>query len=421
MKPYPYQIEGSEWLASRRYAYLADEMGVGKTVQAILAARRVGATRILVVCPASVRSVWERESKAWWPEGPDFVVLSYDTVRLHPREVGGDWDVVICDEAHYLKSPTAKRSAALLGVAGVAHRGKYLWFLSGTPTPNGPHELWSILYVLGHTDVSYDRWVQEWCSGYWMDGRFRVTGAVASRLPAFRSLLKGTKLFKRRLRADVLQHLPPVTLQAVTVEAPAEEPPEIAEALAADRARVALALSRAGPGEVDLEGLAPAVPTLRRWNALRKIDPVARMLADELARGEYRKIVVFAAHRQMVDGLAHALHAYHPAVIHGGIPAEKRGAVVERFQSDPNCRVFIGNLVAAGVGITLCGRSGCHHVVLAEQDWTPAVNEQALARIIRIGQDRGVLVRVVELSDSLDQRISAILTRKLRDISTAWK
>jgi SWI/SNF-related matrix-associated actin-dependent regulator 1 of chromatin subfamily A len=197
-----------------------------------------------------------------------------------------------------------------------------------------------------------------------------------------------------------------------------EEPEEIREVLERERERVEVAL--AAGGETDLGDLAPAVPTLRRWNALRKLVPLGDLLADELARKEYRKVVVFAAHRQLVEGLAERLAEFRPAVIHGGVPSGKRGEIVERFQADSTCRVFLGNLHAAGTGLTLCGRSGCHHVVLAEQDWTPAVNEQALARVVRIGQDRGVFVRVVELEDSLDQRISAVLVRKLREISGMW-
>lgn len=90
---------------------------------------------------------------------------------------------------------------------------------------------------------------------------------------------------------------------------------------------------------------------------------------------------------------------------------------MDRFQSDPTCRIFVGNIIAAGVGITL---TAAHHIILAEQDWVPANNDQALSRVVRIGQTRGVLVRIVELPDSLDQRISEILRRKLREISEVW-
>jgi SWI/SNF-related matrix-associated actin-dependent regulator 1 of chromatin subfamily A len=275
-----------------------------------------------------------------------------------------------------------------------------------------------MLYTVGHTALSYDEWVRRYCDGYWAQGRFRITGTTKQRIPELREILKTSGFIKRRRREEVLPDLPTVTLQTLTLPPgnPTDEPEEIREVLERERARVAEALEAGG--EVDLDGLAPSVPTIRRWNALRKLKPVGDLLDDELARREYGKVVVFGCHRALVDGLASRLVRYNPAVICGSTPTAKRGEEVERFQRDPACRVFVGNILAAGIGITLVA---AHHVVLAEQDWVPANNDQALSRVVRIGQSRGVLVRIIELDDSLDQKISAILTRKLRQISEVWK
>ena len=417
MNIYPYQKVGAAWLASRRWALLADEMGLGKSAQAITAARSLPARRILVVCPASVRAVWEREIELWWPGHPPVQILSYDQVRLRPALTAGSWDLLILDEAHYLKSPSAARTQAILADGGVIHRSARTWFLTGTPSPNSAAEIWTMLFTCGHTRLSYEEWVRRFCSGYWAQGKFRITGTKVSATPELRQIISRSGFVLRRTRVKVLPDLPTVTLQTLTL-APGRaeaEPEEIREILARERERVADALEAGG--EVDLEALAPSVPTLRRWNALRKIRPVGDLIEDELSRNEYQKIVVFACHRGLVDGLAERLSSFHPAVIHGGIPSADRGGIVDRFQSDPTCRIFVGNIIAAGVGITL---TAAHHIILAEQDWVPANNDQALSRVVRIGQTRGVLVRIVELPDSLDQRISEILRRKLREISEVW-
>jgi SWI/SNF-related matrix-associated actin-dependent regulator 1 of chromatin subfamily A len=274
-----------------------------------------------------------------------------------------------------------------------------------------------MLYTVGHTRLGYDIWVRRYCDGYWAQGKFRITGTKTSTTPELRRIIASSGFVKRRTRAKVLPDLPTVTLQVLTLPPgrAEEEPEEIREALSRDRARVEAALEAGG--EVDLEALAPSVPTLRRWNALRKIRPVGDLIEDELSRNEYQKVVVFGAHRGLIEGLEARFSRFKPAVIHGGIPSEARGGIVERFQKDPRSRVFVGNILAAGVGITL---TAAHHVVLAEQDWVPASNDQALSRVVRIGQTRGVLVRIVELADSLDQRISAVLLKKLRQISAVW-
>ena len=143
----PYQIEGAKFLASKRYALLADDPGLGKTAQSVRACDAIGARTVAVVCPASVVLNWRREFDRWWPdwlERPLLYVESYDKVARHCwREP--NFDLLIVDEAHYAKTPTAARTKALYGKSadgsGLVSKAKRTWLLTGTPAPNNPAEL----------------------------------------------------------------------------------------------------------------------------------------------------------------------------------------------------------------------------------------------------------------------------------------
>ena len=135
---FPYQQTGAQYLAANVRAILGDEMGIGKTGQAAVAAEMVGAQRVLVICPASLRVNWAREFKDFCDTQPaQLEIVSYNKAVDRAEELSSQvWDLVICDEAHYCKNKDSKRTIAALGLIG--SKALRLWLLTGTPMPNNP-------------------------------------------------------------------------------------------------------------------------------------------------------------------------------------------------------------------------------------------------------------------------------------------
>jgi len=158
-----------------------------------------------------------------------------------------------------------------------------------------------------------------------------------------------------------------------------------------------------------LEGLAGSTATLRRYTAMSKVGAVAKMLDQELIERQYDKVVVFAIHKDPIDTLREALKRHGAVALYGGTPPTKRQRNIDKFQNDPKCRVFIGQVTAAGTLITL---TAANQVVFLESSWVPADNAQAAMRCHRIGQTRPVFVRVIGLAGSIDEQVQATLRRK---------
>lgn len=441
---YPHQKAGAEWLSSMPLALLADEMGIGKSAQAIVAADSIGARRILVLCPASVRINWVREfqrfsktprefaivdGKEVVPRPHQSVVCSYDLAD--PAKLPGDFDLLILDEAHFLKSTETNRTVAIYGKNGIIRRAKRTWALSGTPMPNHPGELWPILYTFGRTPLSYADFVERFCTSYpGPRGEPRITGAKQAHIPELRQLLSGIML--RRKKEDVMKELPPISFEDIVVEPgpvdleieasfiqyifPEDRRKELEEKLAKERAVLESVQAVTSFGRVEgystLAAIAKSVSTLRRYTGIQKVENTAKLIAAELEAGAYEKVVIFAIHRDVIEGLRVKLKDFKPVTLYGGTEPETRQKNIDKFQNTKKCRVFIGNILAAGTGITL---TAAHQVVFIEQDWVPGNNAQAAMRCHRIGQTKPVTVRFVGLASSIDEKVSSVLKRKTKD------
>jgi SWI/SNF-related matrix-associated actin-dependent regulator 1 of chromatin subfamily A len=449
---FPYQTDGARWLTEARCRLLADEMGLGKTVQAILAADDLLAQRILVICPAVARQNWAREFQRFSifkrpclvglsgtdvpPPTAGVVVTSYElAVRFHEQNLLGSFDVLIIDEGQFLKSVDAKRSAAILGTNGVRAQCKRVWVLSGTPMPNHPGELWILLFTFGATQLRYDQFCIRFCQYAKGAGPFtprpQIVGAKQERREELHQLL--SRIMLRRTKEEVLQQLPDIIFSDVIVQrtpvkleltgtfhrytTSKENIEELREKLRVELADLKHNLGRRSIESADgfrqLELMAKSVSTLRMYVGLQKVGAVAEMILHELDNELYEKVVIFAIHRDVIEGLRQALLKYGPVTLYGGTDPNTRQRNVDRFQSNPKCRIFIGNIAAAGTAITL---TAADQVVFIEQEWTPAQNAQAAKRCHRIGQTRTVNVRFVGLNDSIDEKIANVLLRKTRDI-----
>lgn len=419
MKLFPYQVEGAEWLSDQRRALLADEMGLGKSAQAITAADDILADRILVVCPAVARENWKREFQKFskYPRQP--VVASYESI-VSAYQSTAPWqtfDLVIADESHFTKNPEAERTKALIGKGGLIHAAERMWFLTGTPMPNHPGELWAILFTTGRTKLSYDAFCRRYCKfvpGY--KQHLQITGAKEEHIDELRKLLAPIML--RREISDVGMQLPDLFFGDVVVEAcPVKLSKEQFENATKEeiwlRKRLQ-DLDEFNPQHMRLlEAVARSVSTLRLYNGLQKIDAVAGMVDSELCAGQYGKIVLFGVHREVLQQLERKLMHHGGHVINGATPAWQRQEFIDQFQSDPRYRVLICNIRTAGTAITL---TAADQVLFVESEWSPGDNRQATKRCHRIGQTRPVTARFVGIANSIDEKIQRINRRKAQDI-----
>lgn len=423
IKLHPYQEKGVEWLIQKRFALLADVPGLGKSAQAIRASDRVKPESILVVCPANLRVNWLREfekfSKHEYPfklietakdfnNKNDFAICSYDLAETISKK---RWGLVIADESHYLKSKKAKRTKTVLGSGGLAHRTERMWCLSGTPAPNHVGELWVLLHTFGATKLNYQDFITEFCNtvsspyGYMQR---QVVGTNLRKIPELKAMLRPVML--RRLLLPGM--LPEVSFHEHPIER-GEVPEGVWVGLKEQLAQLELFLEEDGSLQ-GLEALAPSISTLRRWIGLQKVEAVASIIEEELIHNHYQKIVIFAWHTSVLEGLADKLKNFNLRMLHGSHTQNQKQKAVDDFQKDPNVRVFLGNIQAAGVGITLTASS---EVAFVEESWVPADNEQAWKRCNRLTQTKPLRVRNFNIYGSLDEKISRILKQKTKELT----
>lgn len=435
-KLFEYQITGADWLAQpdRNHRLLADEMGLGKSAQAITAAKLLGLSSIIVFCPAIARFTWLREFYKFGGEsfpnvkviqsGTDkplmdgVTICSYDLAAKIERY---GTDLIVLDESQYLKSLDADRTKAIFGKKGKdgcdgwVHYADRTWALSGTPAPNHVAELWPLLFTFGITSLSYKPFVERYCNYLEMPPYgLRIFGTKDQYVDEVKGML--AKCMLRRKKADVLKELPPrIYGEVVVTGGNIDIDAELQKKVQDEKVLIQMALDSGVDPATALAGVAKSVSTLRRINGLQKVEPAAHLVDCELALGLYDKIVLFGMHRDVLLGLAEKLSRHQPAIVMGGVSDTEKQAAVDRFQNDPNCKVFIGNVHAAGTNITL---TASHNVLMVEPDWVPGVNQQCGDRCHRIGTTAEcVNIRFLSLVDSLDFRVTETLARKTKELT----
>jgi SWI/SNF-related matrix-associated actin-dependent regulator of chromatin subfamily A-like protein 1 len=385
-----YQEQGRDFLAGRNRAYLGDTMGLGKSAQAIAAARSVDAKRPLVICPASAVPNWHAEWAKW--DGPGAVeVLSYSLLARRKPAIP---DVLILDEAHYCKSGTAQRTRAALTLA---QKSEYAWLLSGTPLPNNPLELWPPIRYLWPEIAAevgcktLNDWMYRFCrvrSTQYGPKPYGVRDGATLRAIVRRIML-------RRTLEDVALSLPPLRVDLVRLPADQAATEAMAEyaALEADERTYSA--------------------TLRRVLGMAKAPAVARQIIQELDDNAYCKIVVLYYHRDVGAAMHAAFTAsgYAPVGFHGGTPQADRWQAIQTFQTTGASRVFLAQQTSAGVAINL---TAANEVVLVEPAWTPDDNSQAIARIRRIGQALPCRARIFAIAGTLDSNVMTTIRAKVK-------
>lgn len=421
---FDYQRTGAKFLAENPAAFLADEQGLGKTIQVIAACDMLGLTKVVVICPAIAKINWRREFEKWGTVEREVKVFSYDKMT-QSKEVRNEIakfepDVIVLDEAHYLKNRQAKRTKYLYGQFcrgdGLVRFADRVWLLSGTPLPNDVSDFWTHLKAIWQYPLNFTDYTLYFCKTW--NGQFglKVLGNKAERMAEFKTILSSILL--RRKAENVLKELPPLWWQDTVVEVDGWSDMAHVES-DHERQAVELILQNAvtqGDLSDKLGEIAPHMASLRRLTALAKAKPIAAQLAGELRDNAYEKVVVFAYHKAALEALREGLAEFNPAYIVGGLGNQERQAEIDRFQTDATCRVFIGQITACSTAITL---TAANQVVFAEMDWVPAVNAQASKRCHRIGQSKPVIVRSFALANSTDEVVARTLAKKAQMISEA--
>lgn len=436
----PYQLAGAEFLASRKRAYLFDDMGLGKSAQAIRAADYILGNKVLVICPAAARVNWGREfdrfqlyprettiitdTKQDIPRGEGVTVINYDLVsrkRYFNQIMVQEWDVLILDEGHFLKEPESQRTKAVFGprcdgLEGLIEKAEYAWNLSGTPVPNNPLELWPALRAMTPEAILYNDKPRSWwqfLNRYciWAENKYRrISVKKGQNLAELRARIAPYVL--RRLKKDVLTELP--ACQVATHYLDVNESLAQLRHMEEDPVVQEMLQTLSAGQEIDLELLAassPHIATVRRLTGEIKARATVDMIGTEIICG-LDKLVVMAWHRDAIailyDGLTAA--GIKTVRLQGGMTPKQTQAAIDDFQNDPDTKVFIGQITSAGQAITLTAAS---QLLFLEASWSPKVNEQARDRVYRMGQKNPVLIRFAVLPGSIDEAVTSVLQRKL--------
>ena len=430
---YPYQADGALFAARAGRCLIGDEMGLGKTLQAIAAAelfaRHFGAERVLIVCPTSLKHQWQREfarftdrqsqvigglraaREAQYAQQSFCKITNYD-VLSKDLDLIGRWspDVVVVDEAQRVKNWNTVAARALKRI-----ETPYAVVLTGTPLENRLEELVSIVqfvdrYRLGPT---------------WRLRHEHQTLDEAGRVIGYRRLDRIGKTLEpvllRRRKTEVLSQLPPRMDKTLFVEMTDEqmrhheENAEIVDRIVS-RWRKSGFLS-----DADQRRLTCALQNMRmscnstylldkRTDYGTKSDELATLLEELFERPE-AKAVIFSSwigtHELIIRRLKRRRWGH--VLFHGGVPSAQRGALVDRFREDPGCRVFLST-DAGGVGLNL--QHAASTIINMDLPWNPAVLEQRIGRVHRLGQAHGVNVVNFVAEGTIEQRMLSLLAFK---------
>lgn len=438
--PFPYQLEGAIRAAEQNHTLIADEPGLGKTLQALATAVMLGAQRVLVIAPPVLLANWGREiTRTHHLEHIDgaelatitpstkkvtattlpaagYVVVS-DAMLVSRRTLPAllaDWgpDLVIIDEAHRMKNPAAKRTRAAQQIAATA--GKTL-ALTGTPIISTPLDVLPLLDMLGHLHWFPGGTRRTFEARYTSPDRWNNPRPVKRMLPELHALLEAF-VWTRRTKSEVLKDLPAKLRTTHTIT------PSHDEYVAAHKdLDAAVSKYLAHNPTIDMEQLNAwasenrrYVSQLRRATGLAKIEPAIDWIREHHDGAPDRPLIVWGIHRAVLDGLAEQLTPHmRVATIHGGTGHAERDEIVQRFQAG-DIDVLIGQIVAAGVGLTLTRSSD---VLFVETDWTPAGIVQAEDRVHRIGQTAHVQITTLIAERTLDAKIHATLATSIQTLN----
>lgn len=433
-----YQQHGLNWLCFLRTyglsGILADDMGLGKTIQtlgAILACHESGQIDpSLVVCPASVTAVWKQEVERWCDGVTPVILTAHNRDRymrdFPPRTVAiasyaavarsadlfGQrvWNYVVLDEAHRVKNHTTASAKACKSLLA-----RHKLAVTGTPIQNRLQDVWSLYDSImpGHLGKDLASFQRRFGTPIEKDKNEaaadrlrkridpfklrRLKTEVATDLPALHQQVRSVSLLpaQRRLYRDLANQIIPEGIQAL------RDPSRRSNPLVALESLLRLRQVCAHPRLLDR--------TLPLLGTSAKFDEFRDLLDDLLPAGH--KILVFTQWKQMGDLICEHLRAEQigHSMLDGSVPTERRAALVRDFQRTDGPPVLVVSLLAGGEGITL---TEADTVIMYDRWWNPAIEDQAIARAHRIGQQRPVSAYILESKNTIEQRLANMLGEK---------
>lgn len=417
-KLFPFQEIGVGFIEEKNgRALIADEMGLGKTVQALAWLQLHPELKpVVIVVPASLKLNWLQEAHKWMTDRKvtilsgktsyplstksDILVINYDVlsswvdalIKVVPK-------VLIMDEIHAIKNSTTKRTKAVKKLAkGITH----VIGLSGTPIVNRPIEAYNALTIINSAAIpNFKQYTKRFCAAKYNGYGWDFTGA--SNTDELHKLLVHAFMIRRK-KSDVLKDLPDKLKSFVPMELDNQDVYDDAEAdfiaylkatkgkAAADKAAGAEALTK--------------IETLKQLAVQGKMKQVIDWVDNFLDSDQ--KLVLFGVHKSAIDIIMREFGSL-AVKIDGSVSMNERNKAVERFQSDPNIRLFVGNIQAAGVGLTLTTAS---NVAFMELPWTPGALVQAEDRCHRIGQKDSVTIHYLLAAGTIEEKIALLLDGK---------
>lgn len=436
------------------HRYIADEQGVGKTAEALGCLIAWQVKLAAVISPTSGLAVWRREQNTWRPGARaitvhrprDLVRQVQDHARRFPKQpclilIGYDalsrwgiaWlrefaclklDALVCDEAHRLKSQNARRTQLVFGrhydlKGGIAEHVPHVLLLSGTPMTAYLADLWAPMHALwpdrlwrSHVDrvpMTYHEFLERFCETRATEWGMQVVGN--KNVPELRRRLMGKgagqSIVIRRTKQQVLD-LPEVRLVLTPLDVlmPVDWGRDLIDVVHDDAA---------------LEEFIETQPhaSIRARLGEHKLRAGLDFIRDWLADNPDDKLIIFGVHRHVLEAAFSELTqlGFGPVLLTGDTRETQRGAIVQRFQTNPACRAFIGQLYAAGEAITLHAAST---VIFLETDWSATAIAQALARAHRLGQQNRVLGHLLIVPNSFDERVHQVCRRKALGMAALW-
>jgi len=417
--PMEHQKIAIEKLLANDKFILADDMGLGKTTSAVIASLESKARKLLIVCPASLKINWEREIRNYsdgkvlivegskWGSTFDFYIINYDIIKnYHTTDksedsddykllVNANFDLAIVDEAHYISNSTANRTRLLNDVLETIPK---VWLLTGTPMTSRPINYFNLLKIVeSPLALNWQSYVRRYCKGYQFNvGNRKVWNTSgASNLDELRERTKNLVL--RRMKTDILD-LPEKIVTPVFVELTSKMYDEELE----EFTRISTDKKNDETITVTLNRLMK----IRQLIAYEKIPYTCELIDKCLEQG--KKVIVFTNFTMSLDML-HEKYKKVSVTLDGRMNKDKRQENVDRFQTEDKIKVFIGNIKAAGVGITL---TSAEVVIMNDLSFVPADHSQGEDRAYRYGQQNSVLVYYPVFENTVEKIIYNILKKK---------
>lgn len=401
-------------------ALLALDMGTGKTITSLVWAFKNDKLPAVVVCPASVK--WQWQDEAWKHAGLSSIVATGRSPKgkghIHTKDIDLfiiNYDIlpgwikwidknikpktIILDECHYCKNQQAKRTKA---VKKLCKKISHVLALSGTPLTSRPNELFPIINILSPKQFpSFTDFSNTYCKRRKTPWGWKYTGA--KNLNRLNKLLLKYNMIRLR-KEDVLKELPDKEIQVIPVEMICR-----LEYLKKE-SRVKQWLQRQAEqrqSKVREPEAQSKMLILKQTAAKLKLKSVFNWIDDFLAESD-EKLVVFAWHKEIVRKIN---ERYNCAIITGETPPEERKKEIRKFNKNPKCRIFCGNIKAAGTGVNGL-QTASSNVVFIELPWTSADLNQAIDRLHRIGQNHKVHIRLLVARDTIEHDLVRILQSK---------